>query len=97
MVHEAVLASGMTVVFGKEETHSALVKNQSSCSNKGWACIFDHVNLLPFKGSSSRHKCPIISLKRNISFTSSPGLFLFSSDLMKLKSPISNQLLPTGI
>ena len=84
---EAVLAKGSTIVLGYARVHSVVVKNQSSCSGNGTSCILDQVYYLPFKGNSTRPRCPIISLKRKISFMLPPGLFLLSTDLMKLKSP----------
>jgi hypothetical protein len=88
---KVVLARGWTIVFGNFKVNWHVVKNQSSCSNKGLSCILDHVNLLPFKGSSIRPRWLIILLKRKISFILAPGLFLLSVDLIKLKSPSISQ------
>jgi hypothetical protein len=49
---EVDLAIGLTIVFGNLIIQSQVVKNQSICSRRGQSCIFDHVKLLPFKGSS---------------------------------------------
>lgn len=57
------------------------VKNQSSCSKRGYCCILLQVKALPLIGSSKRPRVFMISLKIKISFISAPILFLFSIDL----------------
>ena len=88
---EDVLASGSTTIFGYAVIQFAVVKNQSNYSMRGSSCMLDQVYDLPFKGSSSKPRCPIISLNKKMSLPPPPGRFLLSRDLMKLKSPSRSQ------
>jgi hypothetical protein len=77
-VGDVILARGRTKVFGKEWVQFTEVKNQSSCSRRGVCCMLLQVKALPFKGSSSRPRWTIISLKIKVSATLPPGLLRFS-------------------
>ena len=91
------IVSVVTEVLGKVEVQSLELKNQSSLSRRGGSCLVVQVNFLPCRGNSTTPGALIASLNRSISEMSPPGLFLFFEDLMRLKSPMSNNGKSSGI
>ena len=86
-----------TDVPGKELVQEREEKNQSNLSKRGGCYLLDQVNFLPYRGSSTRPRALIASLKSNISLASPPGLFLSAGLLSRLKSPRMSQSTYSGI
>jgi hypothetical protein len=77
---EVIYAIGKTSVIGKSRVQFGEVKNQSNCSSRGSNCMLHHVKALPLMGSWIKPRCPIASLKINVSAMFPPDLFLLAND-----------------
>lgn len=85
------------IVFRYLRVQLAEEKNQSSLSRRGSGRLLVQVNLLPWSGISTKPSLLMASLKRYISWTSPPSLFLSLGLWMRLKSPTINQVISSGI
>lgn len=66
-------------------------------SNNGCYCMLDQVKAWPFSGISCTPSLLIAELKFNMWCMFAPGLFLFSCDQIRLKSPRNIHGLSDGI
>jgi hypothetical protein len=85
------LDKGITFVSGKKKLQVDKVNTKSSFSNSALSYMLLQVKSLPWNAVLTKSRCWMRSLKSHISLVFPLSLFLFSRDLIKLKSPSNNQ------